>query len=222
MIRVYVICEGQTEEEFIKNLLQAELFDKNIQLIPTLLGKPGHKGGCVSFERLARDIQLCLLRDKKAYCSTFFDYYGLSEAFPGKNAVVASASITDKATAISDALRAELLTILGDNAVRRFIPYVQMYEFEGLLFSDPQIFARAIGYSQLTDDFMKIRQAYTTPEMINDSPNTAPSKRILHLVPAYEKPLMGSLAALEIGVDNIRRECQLFDQWLLSIEALEA
>ena len=105
--------------------------------------------------------------------------------------------------------------------MRRFIPYVQMYEFEALLFSDSKSFAKGIDRSHLASDFQSIRDSFDSPEEINDSPVTAPSKRVLELVSGYEKPLFGTLAALEIGLKTMRHECQLFDTWLKKLEALK-
>ena len=101
---------------------------------------------------------------------------------------------------------------------RRFVPYVMMHEFEGLLFSDPERLGEGIGRPGLAPAFEAIRKQFSTPEEINDSPQTAPSKRILGLVPEYEKPLMGTLAVLEIGLDTIRQECPLFRAWVERLE----
>src|ERR1035437_6720578 len=101
---------------------------------------------------------------------------------------------------------------------RRFVPFVVMHEFEGLLFSDCAGFSRGIGRSALETEFRKIRDQFATPEEINDSPLTAPSKRVIDLVPGYEKPLLGTLAVLEIGLDAIRQECPLFRGWIERLE----
>lgn len=61
-----------------------------------------------------------------------------------------------------------------------------------------------------------------TPEEINDSSDTAPSKRLQILIPGYQKPLMGVLAALEIGLETIRRECPLFANWIKKLEQRSA
>ena len=110
---------------------------------------------------------------------------------------------------------------LGEDPLRRFIPYVQMYEFEGLLFSHPERLAQGINQSELGCSLQKIRDAFDSPEEINNSPVTAPSKRIGKLFSAYDKPIHGSLAAIEIGLDVIRQECQRFDEWLKKLEALQ-
>lgn len=220
MTIVHVICEGQTEESFVNELLVEPFAHKGIYLKPALIGRPGHKGGNFKFERLAPDVEKRLLADKNCYCTTFFDFYGLPETFPGKNALNATASVQDKANALQDALNEKLVEKIGEDAMRRFIPYVQMYEFEGLLFSDPQKMAEGMDRSDLVQAFTDIADAFDTPEQINNSPQTAPSKRIETLVRGYEKPLLGTLAALEVGLDKMREQCPLFDAWLEKIEAL--
>ncbi|QOQ68158.1 DUF4276 family protein [Photobacterium damselae] len=220
MTIVHVICEGQTEESFVNELLVEPFAHKGIYLKPALIGRPGHKGGNFKFERLAPDVEKRLLADKNCYCTTFFDFYGLPETFPGKNAVNATASVQDKANALQDALNEKLVEKIGEDAMRRFIPYVQMYEFEGLLFSDPHKMAEGMNRSDLVQAFTDIADAFDTPEQINNSPQTAPSKRIENLVRGYEKPLLGTLAALEVGLDKMREQCPLFDAWLEKIEAL--
>jgi hypothetical protein len=90
------------------------------------------------------------------------------------------------------------------------------------LFSCPDQLAAGIGQSDLGTRFQSIRAGFNTPEAINDSPVTAPSKRILELFNGYEKPLHGSLAAMEMGLIAIRRECPRFDAWLRQIEALQS
>jgi hypothetical protein len=101
----------------------------------------------------------------------------------------------------------------------RFIPFVMMHEFEGLLFSDCESFSRGIGRPELAAEFQSIRDQFSSPEEIDDSPITAPSKRVEKLVEGYEKPLLGALAILEIGLDVIRAECPHFHEWLSRVEA---
>jgi hypothetical protein len=220
MTRVHVICEGQTEEMFVNEVMAGHLVHQGIYLIPSLVGKPGHKGGDLRFARLFTDVRARLLSDKSAYCTTLFDFYGLPTKFPGKAAAKRKRSHVDKAQCILEAITAELQTELGEQPLRRFIPYVQMYEFEGLLFSDTDGFAEAINEKALAGDFRAIREGFDTPEEINDNPQTAPSKRILSLFSGYEKPLYGSLAAIEIGLAEIRQQCPLFDGWVTRLQSL--
>lgn len=108
----------------------------------------------------------------------------------------------------------------GSSLARRFIPYVAMHEFEALLFSDCATFGRSIDREDIVSDLEGIRRAFANPEEIDGSPMGAPSKRIMHLVDGYSKPVDGNLAALNIGVETMRRECPHFAQWLDALEGM--
>jgi hypothetical protein len=151
------------------------------------------------------------------------DYYGLPQqvdrAWPGR-AEAARLQSGARAGFVEDSLLKEISSAMGQHFnPARFIPFVIMHEFEGLLFSDCAAFSRAIGRPYLQSAFQVIRDEFPSPEDINDSPTTAPSKRITSLIPGYQKPLLGSLAALEIGLDSMRRECPHFNNWLERLES---
>lgn len=222
MIRVHVICEGQTEEEFVRHLLGPALIEYQVSLLPSCIGKVGHKGGNVNLNRLSTDVRERLLRDQQCYCTTLFDYYGLPSDFPGKAEGATLSDITDKQGQVIQSLSQWATENMGNRPASRFIPYVQMYEFEGLLFSAPSILASAINCTHAIRNFEQVRAEFSTPEWINDSPHTAPSKRITKLFPAYDKPEYPLLAALDIGLDTIRRECPLFDAWVNRLEELSS
>jgi hypothetical protein len=217
MKRVHVICEGQTEETFVAEVLAPALMQQQIYLLPSLIGKPGHKGGNLRFERLLTDVR-ARLGDNRAWCTTFFDFYGLPPEFPGKAKAEQQLAIADKAACIAQGLKRKLAEKLDANALRRFIPYVQMHEFEGLLFSSPEQLAKTCNRPAMHLPLQAIRDQFASPEHINDSPHTAPAKRILQLYPGYDKPLHGTIAALETGLGIMRRECRLFNGWLVALE----
>ena len=102
---------------------------------------------------------------------------------------------------------------------RRFIPYVSMHEFEALLFSDCKRFAESVGYPQVAAAMEAILAEFGDPEAIDESPTTAPSKRILGLLPSYQKVAMGATAVRHIGLSNIRQRCANFGDWLRRLEA---
>jgi hypothetical protein len=122
---------------------------------------------------------------------------------------------------VEDAMCDDLSTEMGGafNSTR-FLPFVVMHEFEGLLFSDCAAFSRGISRPDLEGELRRIRDQVESPEDIDDSPITAPSKRIQALVPGYEKPLLGVLAVLEIGLVLIREECPHFRSWLQRLKTL--
>ena len=106
---------------------------------------------------------------------------------------------------------------------RKVVPYIQKHEFEGLLFSDVSAFGTVMvdvpGHSMA--QLGAARASFPTPEDINDNQQTAPSKRIMSMIPGYRKRLHGPLVAGEIGLTVIRRECPRFDRWIERLESLE-
>jgi len=220
MLRVHVICEGQTEETFVQRILAKELTRVGVALTPSIIGKPGHKGGNVKYQRLRTDVRNRLLGDPTSYCTTFFDFYGLPSDFPGKQQAATAPTTREKSACVIHSLSASLTNDLGEEAVRRFLPYVQMHEFEALLYSDPPRLAAAIQRLAIGSSIQAIRSQFSSPEEINDSPLTAPSKRLLRLYPAYDKPVSGTIAAESIGLETIRRECVLFNEWIKQLEHL--
>ena len=152
------------------------------------------------------------------------DYYGLpregQRAWPGR-ARASTLPFADKASVVESELLAEVQREMGARFdAGRFVPYVMMHEFEALLFSDCEGFARGIDRPEVAVSLQAIRDGFASPEEIDDSPETAPSKRVEALVSGYQKPLMGALAALEIGLGAMRRECPHFGAWLRRLEAL--
>ena len=126
-----------------------------------------------------------------------------------------------KQRVVCDAFAGQLVQTLDEGSMRRFVPYVQMHEFEGLLFSDPNQLASALRRQDLAQKLWAIRRDFETPEHIDDSPVTAPSKRIQSLISRYRKVQAGERAALAISLVKIRQECPLFNAWLNTLESLQ-
>ena len=230
MARLLVHVEGQTEEAFVNQLLQEHLLARGYDSVSArIVGNArlrNRRGGIVPWSSVRKNITNHLKEDPTWIATTIVDYYALPQhgaaAWPGR-AKAAGLQTGKKASCLESALLDDVVAEMGKQFnSRRFVPFVVMHEFEGLLFSDCAGFSRGIGRSALETEFRKIRDQFATPEEINDSPLTAPSKRVIDLVPGYEKPLLGSLAALEIGLNCIRRECPHFDHWLTQLEARTA
>jgi hypothetical protein len=155
------------------------------------------------------------------------DYYGLPQtgdrAWPGR-AAASALPFAQKASAVESAMMDEIVAEMGVDSFypNRFIPFVVMHEFEGLLFSDCAAFGSGIERPDLEASFQAIRDQFDSPEEIDDSPTNAPSKRVERLVPGYEKPFLGALAIIEIGLERVRRECQHFNHWLERIESVNS
>lgn len=221
MVRVYVVVEGPTEESFVDKVLAPALWPFDVYLMSRIVGVPGHKGGNVKYVRVKKDVLVQLKQDRTAYCSTMFDLYGLGEGFPGTPPLPNLQNV-DKVVRIEQAVKADIVAEIPDlRPDVRFVPYLQLHEYEGLLFSDSFAFAAGIGQQHLRQQFELIRQAFNTPEDINDNPNSAPSKRVLNTFPAYRKVLDGTLAAQSVGIARMRQECPHFRNWLERLEALQ-
>ena len=226
MTRLFIHVEGETEETFVNESLAPHLYGFGYQKVSArLLGNSrnrNRRGGIRGWNSAREDIVNHLKEDPQCLATTMVDYYALpkegQKAWPGRFDAGQS-SFQQKAPTVQSALLADVCAELGDDFdPNRFVPYVMMHEFESLLFSDCGRFAEAIGKPELEHRFQAIRDAFTSPEEINDHPLTAPSKRVMALVPGYEKPLFGSLAILGIGLDTIRQECPQFNAWLSRLE----
>ncbi len=226
MSRLLIHVEGETEEAFVNDVLASHLYGFGYTKVSArLVGNArqrDRRGGIRAWNAVRKDILNHLKEDSKCLSTTMVDFYALPQtggrAWPGR-AEASQLVFAEKAATVENALLADVCNEMGDDFdPNRFIPYVIMHEFEGLLFSDATRFGQGIGKPELSPKFQAIRDQYPTPEEINDSPQTAPSKRIMNLVPGYEKPLMGTLAILEIGLDAIRQECPLFHGWIERLE----
>jgi len=238
MARLLVHVEGQTEETFVNEILEPHLWHFGFTSVSArLLGNArqrDRRGGIRGWDSVCGDIRgwdsVCgdiirnLRQDPHCFTTTLVDYYALpqsgAKAWPGRSAA-AQLPFPQKAATVQAALLADISATLGSSFnPARFAPYVMMHEFEGLLFSDCDGFSRGIGRPELAPALQAIRDQFGSPEEINDSPLTCPSRRVAELAPGYEKPLLGTLAVLAIGLPAIRVECPLFRAWLERLEAL--
>lgn len=226
MTRLLIHVEGETEEAFVNEVLAPHLYGCGYTRVSArLVGNArqrDRRGGIRAWSAVRKDILHHLREDAGCLSTTMVDFYALPQtgdrAWPGR-AQAAQLAFAHKAHTVESALLADISDELGNGVeASRFVPFVMMHEFEGLLFSDAVKLGHGIGRPDLASQFQAIRDQFGTPEEINDSPQTAPSKRILALVPRYEKPLMGTLAVLEIGLDSIRQQCPLFRTWLERLE----
>lgn len=224
-IEVFIIVEGQTEQTFIREVLAPEIAHRRIYLRAALIGKPGHKGGDIRFERAKTDIGDFLKQRSNTYVSTMFDYFRIDSHWPGQKKVSeqiekgTTLSAIEKAKILEDSTKKSIQKSFKEHRTEsRFIPYIGMHEFEALLFSDADILAQGLGVE--AKKISEILDEYNTPEEINDHPEKAPSKQIEKLNPAYRKIAMGKVIAESIGIQTIRKQCPHFNDWLTTLENL--
>lgn len=224
MVTVYVFAEGQTEEKFIKNIIAPSLAYSGIYLIPMLIptSKAG-KGGAISYERFLNYAKHILKQQSGTYLTTFFDFYQLDNGFPKFDELGKLNGIYNKIQHLENALHENLINKIGCMP-NRFIPHIQPHEFEALLFSDISIFDQIepewISY---IPKLKTICSQYDNPEHINNSFESAPSKRLEHLLsPKYRKTRHGPLIAEKITLEVIERECPHFKEWMDKLRALKS
>ncbi|MGH9468234.1 MAG: DUF4276 family protein [Terriglobales bacterium] len=218
MVRVYAVVEGQSEEAFIKSVLAPTFHLRGTFITPILLKKTG---GDPRWARARGDVIRLLKQDQRAYVTTMFDLYALGQDWPGRPPSPIIDGV-NAAESIEAACLNSVAAEMGDDlcVVKRFFPHVQPYEFEALLFSNPLALASSLRAPNAAGHLQSVRQAFPTPEQINDSPQTAPSKRIEQIVGRYDKVLYAAVAGASVGIETMRIECAHFRAWLERLEAL--
>lgn len=215
MKRLVIVCEGPTEQEFVRDVLQPHFLPKEIYIQSPLIKKSG--GGIVPWETLKSQIQ-SHLREGESFVTTLIDYYGIPDRYnyPGWQA---SKQIPDRSVRM-DFLEQEMLMDIETNLRQRFLPYYQLHEFEGLLFNNIASFEATFEPSEFKDkrELISILNQYHNPELINDNPNTAPSKRLDRLIEGYNKIVYGSILVENIGMHNLRNKSPRFNNWIHKLE----
>lgn len=219
MIRLNVTAEGFSEERFVSDILREHLlnFGVYVEVRKVLTNRTLRKrGGIVSYQKFRKDITQWFKECPDVYHTTFIDLYGLKNDFPGYTTT----------THLQPYSRiAEIERLMQDDlAFQKFIPYIQLHEFEALLFSNTTIMEDMLSlYNYFRpNSFTNIRNSApdSNPELINEGPETAPSKRILSICYSYDKVGDGILILKEIGLPTLRQECKHFNEWLTKLENL--
>ncbi|MCF7810930.1 DUF4276 family protein [bacterium] len=218
MVKVLVLVEGQTEERFVNDVLSLHFNSSEYEIIPkrvttkqVLIGAD-FKGGYISYAKFKRQV-LNLLNDTSATAvTTMIDYYKLPSDFPEIQTL----------NEIDCMKRVEVIETSLSNDINnpKFIPYLQLHEFEAVLFSNPSVISAYFSLKKkLTSEINKISSQFSSPEHINlDNP---PSKRLQSLLPDYDKVVSGTAISLEIGLERIRQECPHFNEWIEKLESLK-
>ncbi len=221
MTLLHVVCEGQTEETFVRDVLIPALCPPLIVDYSLIETSPGHKGGGLSYPRVQKHLRN-ILRDSRApITTTLFDLYRLDAGFPGY-AQASGKPLEQRLGILNEALHTDIINFAGCPP-GRFLPYFQPYEFEALLFSDiPTLVGLETGWSQAASKLQAVRDRADSPEHINDGPETKPAAHLERLLtlPKYQKVLHGPIAASLIGLARIEQECHFFSSWLNALRAI--
>jgi len=220
MTRIYLLVEGQTEEVFVNEVLAPYYVGSKLYLTPVVIktrrNKDGkaYKGGGATYGKIKGEAEKLCKQDRQAYVTTMFDLYALPDDFPGRGG-------TAYPSLKNGRQKAEYLEGMFGEDINQpnFIPNLMVHEFEALLFTEMEAFEEWLDDDDALQPLRIIRET-TAPEDINDGPDSAPSKRILKVMPRYDKAFHGPLIACDIGLDAIRSACPHFDGWLNKLERL--
>lgn len=209
MKRLYIVVEGHAEQEFVNEILRPYLNSFGLyEVTPVLIhtSKTG-KGGFVNYDHLNNTV-VPLLRTKgnDIVVTTFVDYFRIPTNTPHYEECIKLGSNKDIVVKLEQCIDENI----ND---RRFFSYIQLHEFEALLFSNNNGFKE-----YFTEEQAKLTNAivneFDNPEDINTRPQHAPSKRILSIKENYNKPIEGNLIALEIGINTMLERCPRFAAWV--------
>ena len=227
--RIFIIAEGQSEESFINAVIKPAFETNQIYIIPIRMDtSKGYKGGDITFDRFQFNALNKIKEDRNCFITTMFDFYGLGKGFPIQETANIN-SIYQKAEYIENYMHSELQKFAKNNGFEfrpeRFIPYIQLHELEGLFFSDiEKLCSTEPNWHKFIPQLQKIRNDFETPEHINNSFDTKPSRRLENILsPVYSKKTNVRLAPIigkKITLETIEKECLHFHQWLEKLRNL--
>ena len=213
MTRLFFYVEGQTEQGYVTKVLRPHLVDFDVAVMGPILAKPGN------YIRMQGELRSLLKLHGQADVrfSTMFDLYALRKPWPGWKDAEKLRHLPHERVRNLEASFAK------DLSYPRLIPHIQLYEFETILFCDPDVF-RLIheNCDQAVTAMHEALRLEGPPEQINDDPNTAPSWRLNKLFPGYRgvKASDGVELASCIKLAKVRNLCPHFDAWLTRLEGL--
>lgn len=220
MKRLAILVEGPTEYKAIKELFYNVFIGRGLFIEPIIVqtnrSRSGKKssGGYTTYSKIRKEILRLL--DSFDYVSTFFDYYGLNENFPCYLKSLSESDIYKKVEIVEDAFAVDIKQ-------RKFIPYIQLHEFESLLYSDISGFAEEyFDDLQKVQEINKIIQEFPNPEEINNSVEAAPSQRIKKIFGEHQfkKTSNGINIVKTIGLETLLAKCKHFKEWYLKLESI--
>jgi hypothetical protein len=206
MKRLVFIVEGDTEIRLVEKVIMPYLVAQgisnpvNCQTITTNR-KQNKKGGVGSYGKFKNEVERTLAQSNVVVTS-LIDFFKLPTDFPGFT--TNSAQIEQIETAVH--------TDLNNNPV--FIPYIQRHEVEALMFASRDGFELVIDDEEKLELIDAINEEYPNPEDINNSPETAPSKRIKDIYEDYDKVGDGEMIFEMIGIEPMLEKCPRFSTWI--------
>ena len=217
MKRLVIIVEGETEESFVNNILCPYFCSKGLYNTIQCFKTKHSPGGISKYSYIKKDI-LNTIYEKDVVVSMMIDFYRLPLDFPGFSDLKATQTHQEQANLLEARIKKDLEDS-QKQLFENFIPYIQLHEFETLVFASingiDSLFERSeIDYKGL----MNVIQQYPNPEDINNHPDTAPSVRLKKLIPGYNKVLHGIDIINTVGMNELLEKCPRLKVWVESME----
>ena len=218
MRQVHVLVEGATEERLVQQVLQPELLVRNVWITPVVLktrraaGCSHDRGGVSKWRKVEDDIRALLRNSAIDMVTTVLDLYGLPSDTPG----LSDAPAGDAYARVGHVEKS--IAQVVDN--ERFLPFLALHETEAWVLAAADELAELVESPPPADTLRSHVVAAGGPELVNDGPDTAPSKRILKAHPTYRKVVDGPDAIDLLGLTALRAVCPHLDTWLRRVEGL--
>lgn len=212
MKRIIFIVEGDTEKEFIDKILSPYLNTKGIFEINCFKIKHS-RGGLTKYQHIRTDIINCIF-ETNVIVTTLIDYYALPKDFPKYDESKSIVNKAERITFLEQSIVNDINEIKGQNFYN-LVPYIQLHEFEALVFASHHGVKHLYTDSEVNfAEIMNIMEQFPNPEDINDSSETAPSKRLKNIINGYNKVVDGIIIIEENGIENILNHCPRFKNWI--------
>jgi hypothetical protein len=214
---LHILCEGPTEEAVVVNVVAPHFDPLSVQVSYSIFttsrpaGGPTFKGGLARWSKLERELRLLLRNTATTVLTTLFDYYAFPADAPGM-ADRPHGSPYDRARHVESAIAAAI----GSPC---FLPNLVLHEIEAWVLADCARLGDLMGNPRPAEELARIVHKQGGPELVNDGPATAPSKRIKRAYPEYNKVRDGPLLIADAGLDSVRRRCSHANDWLREVEA---
>mgnify|MGYP003592145528 CR=1 FL=1 len=221
-ITLLILCEGQSEEMFVKRVLTPHLVQKNIYPIATIINTKktnygaNHKGGIATWGKVNMDLKE-LLKNSHAWVTTLIDFYALPEDSP-KPEQMPSANTIEVVQSTQQAIKNDAQN-RGQN-IDRFIPFLSLHELEAWVFSDVSTLCEHFQCTSYTKSQIQdlLHSVHGNPESINHGAETHPKKRLQKWFQGYSEKADSVTLLEKIGIEQIRSSCPHFNNWLTQIE----
>lgn len=222
-----ILCEGVTEELFVKRVLKEHLSAQEVIVKAQLLltnSKLNARGGILSYQQVKGDLQRWVKvnagkKNEEHYYTTMIDLYALPDDFPEYKEAVKVMDVYQRVRKLEEGFG-------NDMNMSDFIPYIQLHEYEALVFCGLEFLPEYYPQSaQAVKKLQKVLEQFSgNPEKIDGGRATSPSKRLIQALADvrchYDKTKTGVEIVSKVGLPALREHCCHFDAWIQRLEQI--